>query len=150
MRQLHNILFFGSIVIRCLYQEQMPFDIGESINYITDSILSSGSIRGIVSSPFYVAAVLATIIILITVVIFRDSDCGDCSLWTLAVRSGFWSFSAILVVIYFHYHVAESDNRRGGRAASYVSIMKDPIIADVPAENILPRELSSSVERDKL
>ena len=86
----------------------MPFDVGESINYIADAFLRAPFVHGTAKNPIYTAMLVTLILVLIIMFIFRGADTED-PLLTMALRSGFWIFLALAGVLFLHDKILLQD-----------------------------------------
>lgn len=82
----------------------MPFNVGESLNYVVDSILLSPTVKSIVKSPILTALIITIIIVFLILFIFQDVESEE-SIGVMVVRSGFWIFLIMLGIISLHNHV---------------------------------------------
>lgn len=111
----------------------MPFQIGESVNYLADRALASDSVKFIAKSPFVTAAVIGIIVTLTILIIFRDADVGDDSIRVKSVRGGLWAAGASLVLLFLHFKVGPNPQkitevvpRSGGATVEVAPIMTAP------------------------
>ena len=88
----------------------MPFDIGESINYLADAFLRAPIVSTVVASPIYTALTLTFLIVLIVMFIFRDADTTE-SMLIISLRAGFWIFLAMTGALFLHNKVLTAEDR---------------------------------------
>lgn len=90
----------------------MPFDIGQSINSITESALRNPSITHVAENPFYTALLIATIVILTVMIVFRNSE-NDDHMYIMLMRTGFWAFVSISFIILLHDKILTREQQEG-------------------------------------
>lgn len=96
----------------CVYiYKEMPFNIGESVNYITDGFLRTPFINSAMRNPVYTALLVTTIIMVIILIIFRDAETDE-PLIIMIARAGFWIFLLMSCAMALHNKVlcAEVDS----------------------------------------
>lgn len=99
----------------------MTFDVGEAINYIIDGFLRAPIVNSIAKNPIYTALVITAIIMIIIMMVFRDID-ADETLFTLALRSGFWIFIMMLGVLMIHNRVLGAEGANDKINGQYESV----------------------------
>lgn len=92
----------------------MPFDFGQAINSMTDRVTSNSTVNAVLNNPIYTALTCVVVIMMITLLIFRDVESAD-SIYILAMRVGFWSFIALSGIFMVHNRVLMQDKIRVGR-----------------------------------
>jgi hypothetical protein len=92
-----GILFFAY----CEYILLMPFDCGEIINKISDAILRAPAAETIARSPIYTGLLIAFVIVLIVMFVFRDADTEE-SLLVMCLRTGFWTSLFLICILFLH------------------------------------------------
>lgn len=87
----------------------MPFNVGQSINSATDSLLKNENIKRVAQNPVYTAIAITIIVIMITMFVFRNSEHDD-SLLVMSLRTGFWSLVTTTLVIFAHDRIIRVDD----------------------------------------
>jgi hypothetical protein len=111
----------------------MPLDVGETINHITDSILSAPIINTIAKNPIYTSIFIVFIIMLIILFVFRNIDSG---LLTMTLRVCFWSFITVTGILMIHNKLLIVENNQNVKTAAYDSLfteryMPNSVLSDV-------------------
>lgn len=90
----------------------MPFEISESINNLADFMLNSPIINTVMSNPIYTSVIFSFFIILLVIIIFRDSTTSE-PLLNMAIRVGVWAFILISAGMFLHNKILlkEIDNK---------------------------------------
>lgn len=101
----------------------MPLDVGESINYLADAILTAPAMSTIARNPIYTAMLITFIIVLIIMFIFRNTDTEE-SLLVMSLRSGFWIFLMMVGVLFIHNKVLTGENVMSENKAAYGDAFK--------------------------
>ena len=87
----------------------MPLYIGEIVNSFAELVLNAPLVRKVAASPIYTAMLIATVVMLIILWVFRHAelpyDGADDSLLTATVRGGLWIFLVVTVIMFFHNRV---------------------------------------------
>jgi uncharacterized membrane protein YhaH (DUF805 family) len=99
----------------------MTFDVGEVINYMIDGFLRAPIVSTIAKNPIYTALVITAIIMLIIMIIFRDID-ADETLFTMALRSGFWIFIMMLGILMIHNRVLGAESQTKSVDGQYETV----------------------------
>jgi hypothetical protein len=109
----------------------MPFDIGESINYVADTILSAPIVLTIANNPIYTSLVLTFVIILIILITFRDVniETGE-SLTTLSIRAGFWVAVLLVGALFLQNKVCAAELLEVGKSAEYDGLFNSGYIGN--------------------
>jgi hypothetical protein len=79
----------------------MPFNVGTSINNITQTAIANPGLRHIAENPFYTAIAIVVIIMLTILIVFRNSE-NDDPLFVMALRTGFWCFIGVSFILLMH------------------------------------------------
>ncbi len=108
----------------------MPFDIGESINYLADAFLRAPIVKTIASNPIYTALVITFIVMLITMFMFRSAETEEPFLKTI-LSTGFWVFLACMGVLFLHNRVLGSETETISQDKIY-----DGLFAGADEENV--------------
>ena len=96
----------------------MPFEVGESINYVADKVASAPIVRTIVRNPFYTALFIVVIIILVMLFVFRNADVeteDDDSTLTLTLRGGIYLLIIITGIMFLHNKNLLQETKAAGR-----------------------------------
>jgi hypothetical protein len=96
----------------------MTFDVGEVINNIIDGFISAPIVGTVARNPIYTALVVTAIIMIIIMIVFRDID-ADETLFTMALRSGFWVFIMMLCTLMIHNRVLGVENNQAQKDVNY-------------------------------
>lgn len=80
----------------------MPFNTNESINYLSSKASNLPVIGGMTKNPINTAILIALIILLINMFVWRDVDTGDESLFVLSLRSAIYILFIATGIIYLH------------------------------------------------
>ena len=90
----------------------MPLDIGETVNYFADAILSSKTIHVLARNPIYTGLLTTFVIMIIILITFRSAD----DLLVLTIRACFWIFLSMLGILLIHNKILTQEisvnNRR--------------------------------------
>lgn len=82
----------------------MPFDVGLSINNATTGLLKNATIKAIAENPIYTAIIIVLVVMMVVLVVFRNSE-NDNPLPVMTLRTGFWCFIGISVIMLMHNKV---------------------------------------------
>jgi len=86
----------------------MPLDIGECINGASDIMMRAPMMVAIASNPIYTAMTIVFIVMLIVLIVFRDTKSED-SILVMTLRAGFWVFLSTLGIIFMHNKILTAD-----------------------------------------
>jgi hypothetical protein len=101
----------------------MPFDIGESINSIADTILRAPVVGSIARNPIYTAIFTTFVTVIIVMIIFRDADTDE-SLLVMCLRSGFWVFMMMIGTLFLHNKVLMGEVSAGEKSTAYENVFQ--------------------------
>lgn len=96
----------------------MPFDIGESINKLTDFFLKAPILNTVAKNPIYTSFAIVFIIMLIVMFVFRDADTED-PLLIMCLRTGFWVFIFTLGIMLIHNKILMNETITVDKNAAY-------------------------------
>lgn len=96
----------------------MPIGVSTSVNSTADKFGKLPGVNKLFSNPVYLSLLLVLIIMLITVIVFRDID-SDTSLVTLTLRTGFWSFVAITGAIFVNNRIMLDEVNKKVKTSAY-------------------------------
>jgi len=91
----------------------MPLDIGECVNKAAESVLKAPFMRAVASNPIYTAMIIVFVVMLVVLIVFRDTKSED-SILVMTLRSGFWIFLSTLGIIFMHNKVLTADEEIKG------------------------------------
>lgn len=77
----------------------MPFEVGESINYISDRFVNSPIIGGALKNPIYNALLITVIIFFLIIFVFRNAKSPD-GIIVLAARASVYTFIVVIIFTY--------------------------------------------------
>lgn len=100
----------------------MPFNTKEGLNYLGSQASSIPVIGGMVKSPVNTAILIALIILLINMFVFRDVDTGDTSLFVLSLRSAIYILGFAAGIIYLHNKHFLDELKKGRGSAELDSV----------------------------
>lgn len=117
----------------------MPFNIGETINYLVDGVLQTPPARTIARNPIYIGLLTTLVIMLLILFVFRDADTDE-SLMIMSARVGFWVFLFMMGVLVINNRVIMRDKSaaRADKAFNGVfsapppSELDDDVIVSIP------------------
>lgn len=91
----------------------MPFDIGESINYFSERFTKFPIVNTIIRNPIYTALMIAFVIVLMTLFVFRNIDFSDedSGIVTLSLRLGTYLFIIVSGILFLHNQCMINENR---------------------------------------
>lgn len=91
----------------------MPFNVGESINYVSSKFIDAPIVKTIMKNPFYTAILIVLIIVLIVLYVFRnvDFDDEDESLGKLVFRSSIYMLIIITAVQFLNNQIWLDDKK---------------------------------------
>lgn len=115
----------------------MPFDVGDTVNSIADSVTKAPIITSIVRNPIYTALMITLIIVFIIMFIFRDADTDD-SLLIMCLRSGFWIFLMLLGVLFLHNKALTAENNLETKNAAFEQVFNGSYSNMQPGAEIPP------------
>ena len=115
----------------------MPFDIGESINYLADSFLRAPIVHSVSKNPVYTALVITFLIMIIIMFVFRDVDSDD-PLLTLILRAGFWAFLGLTSVIFLHDKVLLQEQFSAEKNAVYDDVFNGSLTPARAEDDVVP------------
>jgi hypothetical protein len=100
----------------------MTFSLGEAISNIKSGAIESNFLKSIATNPFYAALVIVFIIMFIILITFRHCKLppGD-TLWSVLLRTGIYSYGAILVIMYCHNYYMEQTYKGAGETAPNIA-----------------------------
>jgi hypothetical protein len=88
----------------------MPFSCSEFINNTTDYVLNSPVIGRIIKNPIYTGILIALIITIIVLIMFRNVETGEGdSLLKLSLRSGIYTLFITTAFLFFHSAYIKSE-----------------------------------------
>lgn len=96
----------------------MPFEVGGTINKLSDKFLSAPVIHNIARNPIYTALLITFIVMLIIMFIFRDADTDE-SLLAMCLRAGFWIFFMLLGVLLLHNKILGRETSNSVKNSEY-------------------------------
>jgi hypothetical protein len=99
----------------------MPFDVGESINSLSDAALRAPIVRTTMTNPVYTAMTITFIVIVITMFVFRDAETDE-PILILGLRSGFWILMAMMGTLFLHDKVLTQENGAAGIDTAFDSV----------------------------
>lgn len=99
----------------------MPLDVGETINNFADTVLRAPMVDTVMRNPIYTALLIAFLIMLIIMFIFRDADTDE-SLLIMCLRSGFWIFLMMLGILFLHNKVLITENLDQTKNTAYEGV----------------------------
>jgi hypothetical protein len=79
----------------------MPLYVGEAVNQMADKVMTLPIIRGMAKNPFYTALMIALIVFLTVLWVFRDVDMKD-NLLTLSLRTGIYCLLICTGIMFLH------------------------------------------------
>lgn len=91
----------------------MPFNVGESINYVSEKFINAPIVRGIMKNPFYTAVMIVMIIVLIILYVFRNVDFEgeDESLSKLVFRGSIYMLIIITAIQFLNNQIWLEDKK---------------------------------------
>jgi len=101
----------------------MPFEFGEFVNYLVDSLLNAPIVHTVANNPIYTSLLMTFVIVLIILFVFRDATTDE-SLFTMSLRAGFWILILLVGTLVIHNRVLgfETENKQNtGRYADVFS-----------------------------
>ena len=122
----------------------MPLNVGESINWMAESILKAPLIDTAMKNPMYSAMLITFIIVLIVMFIFRDADFED-SLLVMGLRTGIWVFVLLLGAMYLQNKVLLSTCDDVSRDRAYGGLFSSrdmPVFEDVAVPVVINTDFS--------
>lgn len=96
----------------------MPLEVGETINLFTNKLLGAGIIRTVVSNPIYTAGLIAFVVMIVIIIVFRDADTDE-PLLVMTIRGGFWVFMFGVAIMFLHNKVLTTEVNSEVKAADY-------------------------------
>jgi hypothetical protein len=96
----------------------MSIEIGTTVNNAADALLRAPIVKNMVQNPIYTALLIAFIIVLIVLWVFREAETED-SLLTTSLRVGFWSFLLVLGIIFLHNRVLSFESHEEKANTAY-------------------------------
>ncbi len=102
----------------------MPFEIGDSVNKVTEQLLKAPIIGSIAKNPIYTALVLSALTMLIILYIFRSAVTDD-PLILLTFRAGFWLTLLSTCVIFIQNRVLCDENSAKTVGGQYEQVFKN-------------------------
>ena len=122
----------------------MPLDIGECVNKAADSVLRAPFMHATASNPIYTAMLIVFVVMLIVLIVFRDTKSED-SILVMTLRSGFWIFIATLGIIFMHNKVLTADNDEKGYQGLFeeTSAHPDAVPINIPSNQNIPAQMPS-------
>lgn len=100
----------------------MPFSISEARNYVGSGVTGIPVIGGMVKSPINTAILIALIILLINMFVYRDVDTGDTGLFTLSLRSSIYILVLATGIIFLHNKHFLDELKKGNSSAELDSV----------------------------
>ena len=100
----------------------MPFNTKEGINYLGNQASGIPIIGGMVKSPINTAILIALIILLINMFVYRDVDTGDVGLFTLSLRSAIYILILATGIIFLHNKHFLDELKKGNGSAELDSV----------------------------
>lgn len=142
----------------------MPFNVGESVNYVSDKFTGAPIVQTVMKNPFYTAITIVFVIVLIILYVFRNVDFEeeDESLGKLVFRSSIYMLLAITAIQFLNNRIWLEDKKHsmtdegvknvfGGveKFSSANGVGVKPLNSDVGGGvvnfNIVPGEVSSDL-----
>jgi hypothetical protein len=80
------------------------FEVSVAVDNIIDWITSMPILNSVAKNPIYTALLITVCILIIVLVVYRNVE-SDESLLMLGVRASFYTFIAVLFVIFLHNHI---------------------------------------------
>lgn len=127
----------------------MPFNVGESINEIADSLLRAPIVISIAQNPIYTSFAITLIVVLIIMFIFRDVD-ADESLLVMCLRSGFWIFIMLVGTLFIHNKVLMNEHSNTLKTGQYEEVINANYIGEpgtrssILEDNIVPVQINTN------
>jgi|SRR5581483_1833021 len=89
----------------------MPFSVSEGVDYTANKVAGLPFVSTMVSNPFYTAFLLAIIVVLTILWVFRDAEVDG--LWKLSLRAGVYVLFLTTGVMYLHNRSLMEDVHKG-------------------------------------
>lgn len=91
----------------------MPFNVGESINYVSGKFVNAPIVRAVMKNPFYTAILIVMIIVLIILYVFRNVDFEgeDESLSKLVFRGSIYMLLVITAIQFLNNQIWLEDKK---------------------------------------
>jgi len=118
----------------------MPFDTKEGLNYLGGQASSIPIIGGMVKSPMNTAILIALIILLINMFVYRDVDTGETGLFTLSLRSAIYILVIATGVIFLHNKHFLDELKKGRGSVELDSVFGGGVGSGIGGADILSGE----------
>lgn len=96
----------------------MPLDLGETVNYFCDILISSSFIRATMKNPIYTGLLITFCIMIIILITFRQTE----GLMMLTLRTGFWIFVSVLGIIMVHNKILVQETTINDRKGAFEDV----------------------------
>lgn len=102
----------------------MPFNVGESINYVSEKFTSSPLVKNIMKNPFYTALLIVAIIVLIILFVFRNVDFSgeEESLGKLVFRGSIYMILIVTAIQFLNNQIWIQDTKNKSSSAEVKAV----------------------------
>ena len=102
----------------------MPFNVGESINYVSEKFTSSPLVKNIMKNPFYTALLIVAIIVLIILFVFRNVDFSgeEESLGKLVFRGSIYMILVVTAIQFLNNQIWIQDTKNKSSSAEVKAV----------------------------
>lgn len=111
------VIIYNTLSLRSanntLSQQVMPFNVGESVNYVSGKFISAPIVQTVMKNPFYTAILIVLIIVLIILYVFRNVDFeeSDESLGKLVLRGSIYMLLVITAIQFLNNRIWLDDKK---------------------------------------
>ncbi len=113
----------------------MSFEVGASINNITDRFLTNTFVKSIAENPILTSGLISLIMIIIIMMAYGVSD---------SIKLGFWMFVLSTIIIFLHDRVLQKEHEADKISQNAKEIFS-PALMQGPAVSVLPRPIVEGV-----